>query len=228
MTSPKTKKRTRIYGNSWQNYETLCLAISVGKPVHEGDDLDAAIGMLVNIGKPVIIRLSDTLQRHNLMIEGMDHMSAFHAALDNGDAWLDRNAKAIKRLGPSTKIIRWGEVLLDHDFVSIHSAFIKLSRHNETFKEAMERDVSRFMARRAGLSEATKTGLLRCSRAFLVEEIAGQTLLGRRLSYARFYPGNPPESLSLVHAGKIDGAPTGLENTGLIRFGINSRKTSSE
>jgi len=222
MIEAPSYRRAHIRGSAWKSYPSVCLAVSVGKAVHEGTDLEAAINMLVATQKPCVIRVSDTLQRHNLMAAGMDVRAARQRSHDMGDEWLERNAHLFARFALPPIVVRWDDVINHSDFDAVHTAFILLSKRQGMFSEALSRDVNLFLSRRSNLSHEEMIIAEECSRGFLLEELAGQTLLGRRYSYARFYPGKPAEVLELVRDGKINEAPRGLENTAFVRFSLKT------
>jgi len=221
-------RRARICGSVWKDYPLLCLAVSVGKAAHEGEDLAAAVAMLAATGKPCLIRLSDTLQRHNLMAGGMGADESWITSRQKGDDWLERNSRLFKALASPPIIVRWDQVLKDPEFSDVHTAFVHLAQDHNPFAAALQSDVDRFLARRPSASREEATIIAACSRAFLLEEVAGQTILGRHYSYARFYPGKALEVLQVVRDGKIHDAPKGLENTAFVRFQLNSKTMTAE
>jgi hypothetical protein len=215
-------RRARICGLLWQDYPLACLAISVGKSVHEGEDLKAAVAMLEATRKPCIVRVSDTLQRHNLMSSGMDVEEAWTVSRKSGTEWLERNARILAQFSVAPVIIRWDQVLRSSLFDEVYAAFVRLAQESLVFRSALQRDVDRFMARRSFASREEAAIVSACSRSFLLEEIAGQTILGRQYAYARFYPGKPAEALELVRDGRIPGVPDGLGNTAFVRYQIRT------
>ncbi len=220
-------RRARIRGSLWQDYQTLCLAISVGKPVHEGDDLAAAIEMIAEIGRPCVIRLSDTLQRHNYMADGLGVMDAWQKARDSGTTWIDRNAFLLNKLPFSPIIARWDSVISLPDFEEVHSSFCRIAKTNPIYSAALDRDINAFISRRVFSSTEERNIVANRSKAFLLEEAAGQTILGRQYNYACFYPGKSPEVLDLARSRAIDELPNGLENTAFIRFSLETRHAPS-
>jgi tRNA-dependent cyclodipeptide synthase len=223
MPSASLGKRARIRGQKWLAHDCVTLGISVGKPAHESDNLAAAVDMINSTRKPCVIRLSDTLQRHNFMALGMGAEEARLKAKIAGDEWLARNRLIIDQLALLRAIVRWDDVLQDADYDETYSAFVSLSKTNALFAEALQRDVERFTSRRVFRSHEEKTLAMECSRAFLLEEITGQTILARRYAYARFYPGKPAEILEIIRDQKVPDAPKGLEKTAFIRFRLESR-----
>jgi len=154
----------------------LCLAISVGEPAHEGADLAAAVEMIENTGKPCVIRLSDTLQRHNYMAAGAGVREAWDMSRKAGDEWLARNIAVLNRLSHKPEIVRWDSVLKHPDFDGVHYSFIRLSETNAIVAEALARDVETFLAKRQFGSNEERAIYEKCSRAFLLEETAGPTI----------------------------------------------------
>lgn len=224
MSEDTLTRRARIRGNAWQSYEMVGLGISVGKDAHEGEDFAAAAQMIVATNKPCLIRLSDTLQRHNLMAQGMDAGEAWQRSRELGTAWLKRNESVLATFDPEPRVIRWDSVILLPEFNDVLAAFVRLSSEHADFSSALNDDVSLFLSRRAFASRTEEQISAACSRAFLLEELAGQTLIGRQYSYAGFYPGKPAGVLQLVRDGKIQNAPWGLENTAFVKFTLESAR----
>ncbi len=94
MTGKKLKsekmKRIRIRKSSgWKESDYVCLSISCGKKYHDNENLLAALDAAKQSGKPVIIDLSDSLQRYNFMACGLSSEQARYLANRQGNAWLE-------------------------------------------------------------------------------------------------------------------------------------------
>ncbi len=203
----------RVHGTAWQDYPELCLSISVGKPAHEDTQLRAAVNFISKTGKPWIVDLSDTLQRHNLLGQPPD--TAHAEARQRGDLWLERNHDIITTAPIAPTIIRWDHWLHDQRFSATHDAIRQAAAQDAGFASAIAGDVAKFSARGDGRHFAA-------SIAFIWEECAALTLLGRDHACARVYPAQELQALQYlrVHAPQIT---PGYDRTGYTRFALESR-----
>jgi len=219
-------KKIRVKGQKWREHEYLCLGISLGKEAHEGANLRAALRWIANTGKPCIIDLSDTLQRHNFVADGMSEEEAFRFTRQRGDDWLERNKDSISLLPCSPIIVRWNDLLFLEEFFLVQAEFLKLAQTDQQLKSSIEEDVRSFCDRRANLSSEERARFEKCSKDFILEEMAGHTLLSRQYDYAVLYPSCGLKSLKLLREGKIDGAPMGMQRIYKARFSIETRKVT--
>lgn len=218
-------RRARAYGKEWKRFNSVCLAISVGKEQHEGVNLAAAVDMINHMNKPCLLRMSDTLQRHNIISNNISSETAYNLALSRGDDWLKRNAATLAQLRQETTILRWNDIIRDPEFVETHKAFSHLASKNMGFMAAVQSDIEKFMARRKHLTEKEAALYRAHSFMFIIEEIAGQSLMSRKYPHANLYPGKNLESISYVRAGELNGAPWGLhENTCFTRFALFTKE----
>jgi tRNA-dependent cyclodipeptide synthase len=215
-------KRIRVCGGHWRQAPWACLAISVGKKAHEGENLEAALRWLADSGKPYVFRVSDSLQRHNLMMHGVLATSAHAKANQLGNEWLERNSPMFSILPQPPVIVRWDELLFDPSFEEAHTAFMSLSKSDSVLRHALQEDISQFLGRKNFSSAEQKALFAAHSRAFLIEELAGHTLLARKYPYANLYPSKDLNALGLLRAGAIQNAPNGLDQTFHARFTIRS------
>lgn len=206
-------KHIRMRGTSWHTHPLLCLSVSVGQSKHEGHELRAAIDWIGATGKPWIIDLSDTLQRHNLLGQPLP---AAHAEMQRrGDQWLDCNADLLARALHAPEIVRWDRWLDDPRFAETHAAVRRAAATDAGFASAIAHDVEKFTARGDGRQRAA-------SIAFIWEECAALSLLGRDYNCCRIYPGHELQALQYLraHAAHIT---TGYDRIGYDRFSIETR-----
>ena len=73
----EAERRARIRNPSgWMDRPYVCLSVSCGQDYHEGADFEAALRTVAASRKPLVIDLSDSLQAHNLVAQGMDEAMA--------------------------------------------------------------------------------------------------------------------------------------------------------
>jgi tRNA-dependent cyclodipeptide synthase len=195
------------------------LAISVGKEQFEGDNLDAAIEWIASTSWPCVVRVSDTLQRHNLMLKGMGVREAYKKANENGLDWLKRNRGRFSRISNSLTFVRWDELMNDPSFEEVHLAFQKVVQTNPELKNSLREDIESYCNRRPEQSFEEKSLLASYCKNFILEEMAGHTILARRQEFTNLYPSKGFKSLNLLSNG-IEGMPQGLEKVVRVRYTI--------
>lgn len=211
--------KAKINNAVWRQYPAICLGISVGKPAFEGASMLAILDCAERTGKPVIIRVSDTLQRHNIAAQGIDMPTATKLSADAGDAWLDQFGKHALAIPNIQKIIRWNELLYHPQFETTHTQLVRAETVNPIFRDALRQDIDRFAVKQGDdIVQATLRAAH--SRAFLLEEAAGFILFGKQHASVRLYPGRETESLRVIRLGLVPEAPKGLENTGFAGLSI--------
>jgi tRNA-dependent cyclodipeptide synthase len=205
------------------NYQTAVLAISVDAPAHEGAKLGAAVNFIRGHFAQTVVDVSDTLQRWNHF--GMSGMSMEYAAglaERRGTAWIGRNEELLATLPGPARIVRWNYWLEHPDFAATRDRFEALYQTSPVFQQAVERDAAAFIARRTVPSAAQRDRMLDNSRNFIVEEAAAHTLLAREFGpLAKIYPGHSLETLALLRARAVPGAPGGMEREYYVRFTLD-------
>lgn len=110
------------------------IQVSIGNPKYESTKLLALTEWCAARFKETEVIVSDTLQRHNLLI---DTATAWNITRDEGDKWLRRNSVALKGLS----IVRWDELLQSDNYASsleIIEEGLKNNKAYETFLEMAE------------------------------------------------------------------------------------------
>lgn len=155
------------------------LDISVGKPNHEGEKLAATVAWARERYQHVIISVADTLQRHNLMAEGIPAMTALKQSRRAGDEWIQRN----EHLFAGCSVMRWDERLnhpLYPQFLErTEQAILTDARLRQDLHEASEE-----YAQRLGITVSYHR------HNYLVEELAVFDMLFGTEPAADIYPGS--------------------------------------
>lgn len=183
---------------SWQQAPEARLQISVGRPGVDGDKLFALCEWAAARFPRVVLVVSDTLQRHNLVFErGLDVDCANAESRREGDEWLERNRLAIALLR-NPEILRWDDALQEPRTAP---ALEKLERHyaaSSQFRVALDATIEAFWSRNAskgGIDTSSKHDRFQDnSRAFLFEELAVFAWLCQR-DGLDVYPGSWMESI---------------------------------
>jgi len=194
----------------WGNYETACLAVSVGKEYHEGDKLRAVVEWINTRFRRVIVDVADTLQRHNIMLkQGLSEPQAHEKANHLGEEWLKRNTETLGIFTIPVWINRWDNRLNHPEYKKTQEIFLDLYNKNCLFHQAVNSDASAFIQRQG---QTFNPNIFENSRNYLLEEIAALTLFYRENPCATIYPKGTLLCFKLLNQGKIDGAPKGFEN----------------
>jgi hypothetical protein len=210
-------RRARIRNPlGWKDSDYICLSVSCGKRYHDGNDFLAILDVAKESGKPIIVDLSDSLQRYNLMACGFSQEKSHELANRQGSLWIEKQAK---HLG-DVQVIRWDHWLRHPQFCSVRSALSQISKKNGALLQALTSDVSNFTSRQRFLAPNTAY----YSQKFILEEAAAEILLGRAFPCSRLYPGNELETLRVIREGLVPEAPQGLQNTKYYKFTLETRK----
>jgi tRNA-dependent cyclodipeptide synthase len=126
------------------------LPISVGQPYHEGEKFAATIRLVNDSNfKECVIVVCDTLQRHTMAIfePEMDEESLYQKALQNGDAWIERNKSTIETLTIPYQIVRWNKWLFSPLYQQKRKIIDEAYDTDAKFKQAFDDTVSQFLDR---------------------------------------------------------------------------------
>lgn len=162
----------------WQEFATQRIQISIGNANTEGDKFFALCEWAAARFERVSLIVSDTLQRHNLGFEeALSMPGAWALARSSGDAWLLRNADAL-RLLPEARMVRWDNLLADPRYAPALSRLQALSKQESAFAAAIDATVEAFWRRNAERLGSVRRGRFDASsKAFLLEELAVFTFL---------------------------------------------------
>ena len=210
----------------WIVYTNCTLGISVGQPYHEGDKFAATVEWAARHFEHIRVDVSDTLQRHRLIGEGVAPDEAGRASLREGDRWIARATPVLGACGKPFMIVRWNEWLWHPEFPAVHRAYSRLAEADAVLSAAMAADIDGFIARqvRQGAAIAGASTMRAASRAYLLEELAIITLQGCEQSSARIYPGPELASFNAIRGGRVADAPAGLERDYYVRINLERRK----
>jgi len=221
--------RYRVRVNScpaWVGYRTCTLGISVGQPYHEGDKFAATVEWAARHFEHIRVDVSDTLQRHRLIGEGVPPQEAAALSLRAGDQWIERAAPVFGDSGRPHTIVRWDAWLRHRDFRAVFDAYSGLAQSDPVLSAAIAGDVDGFLARQAKrvAPVADENWMRAASRAYLIEELAVITLQGAAECSARIYPGPELACFKAVREGRVPAAPPGLDRDYYVHVNLEHRR----
>lgn len=174
-------------GDSWRAHSVARIQISIGQKNHTGDKLKATLEWASNRFDKVVLIVSDTLQRHNLIAQGYDEDLAYYNSKISGLKWFDENIQAITELGDKAVITYWDDWLKHEEFDKQHDHMKELYKSNEQFKVDIDELTERFSSRtQDDLKPLAKTQ----SRIYLIEELAAFSIMYKTHDAIDIYPGD--------------------------------------
>ncbi|MCL2468798.1 MAG: tRNA-dependent cyclodipeptide synthase [Alphaproteobacteria bacterium] len=223
--------RVRVRNRSdWRNYARLRLLISVGKPYHEGEKLQAVVDWINKNPHitEVQVCVGDFLQRHNLIAYGEDEERASYMALLAGTSWIERNESILSGLQPKWSFTRWTDWFGIEEFYRTHAAILRLETENHAFKKSLDLDASSLAKRKELRGESVPKDLVQHSYNFVTEELAVFTMLSRCLPAAEVYPGTSLEAVKYLHGKDLPEILIPLKTRYIVRINFERIKLSSD
>jgi tRNA-dependent cyclodipeptide synthase len=219
--------RVRVNGcPGWAEHRVCTLGISVGQPYHEGEKFAATVEWAARHFERIRVDVSDTLQRHRLIGEGVPAAQAAVLSRRKGDEWIMRALPVLSACGRPYTVIRWDGWLRHQDYAGVYGAYSRLAESDPALRAAVKADVEGFLARQArrgGRPVQDENEARAASRAYLLEELSAITLQGRDERSARIYPGPELASFKAVRAGEVKGAPPGLDRDYYVHVNLERR-----
>lgn len=180
-------------GAGWHDFDTARLHISVGQPYHEGDKFRAQAEWIRHRFDRAIVCVNDTLQRHNMMFDGMSEERAADQSARLGAEWIERNKVALRIL-PAVAIHRWADWTARPDFAAEHERVKALYDGDADFRKAVDDEVLSFWQRRrkkTGLADDFRFDAFKThSTAYLLEETAAFFVMFKQDRAVDIYPGS--------------------------------------
>ncbi|TAH32677.1 MAG: tRNA-dependent cyclodipeptide synthase [Alphaproteobacteria bacterium] len=202
-------------------YNRCVLGVSLDSNNHRGDRLAALVEWANDNFKDCIVDLTDTLHRYNHMADlKLSENDARLKAHIQGDQWLQESYHILSNFKIPYCILRWDAWKYNHKFIRYLHMFESAFAVDKNFREAVMYDVNLFLGRRKALGSPTTEQL--CV-TYLLEELAGQSLLYEQFPAAEIYPGKQQKSFGLVRAGKVPNVPTGLQNSCFVSLYLHDK-----
>jgi len=127
-------------GKDWKKRSTCRLLVSVGRPYHEEEKLDATINWINQNFEKSVICVGDIAHRHNYVAEGFSPEEAKAISEHDGDLWLQRNKGKLQNLDIPYNVIRWEHWLQHEDFPGRLEKLNRLFKENPFFEAAIHDD----------------------------------------------------------------------------------------
>ena len=208
--------------SKWRHHKNFHLGISMGSAHHAGAALAAIVDWANCAGfENGLIDVSDTLNRYNLMRDGLDEDTARHRASEQGKAWVASNKAILERLKMPYKVIHWDHWLSDDRFPGYEQAFAVAYEEDADFKAAILRDIRYYHFRKSGqnISDLSPRDI-EFGKRFYFEELAALSIQFEDYPCAEAYPGRELESLKLIRRGQVKNAPKGIQNANFAKIFI--------
>lgn len=208
----------------WPQYQNATLGVSMGNKRWHGEKFVAILAWAESHFATIRIDVSDALYRYNIMADGKNESAALHMAEATGALWLAQHQDAIHDCKKPISVVRWRHWLDHPDFATTLVQFQHTLTQDVVFHEALEQDVTNFLARNTDNTALTAT----YCRAYILEELAVITLQARAQGGARLYPGAEMESLKLVRKRLVATAPLGLEHDYHVMLELKRRNKADQ
>jgi tRNA-dependent cyclodipeptide synthase len=203
----------------WENENVCSVEISVGNENQEGEKLSSLLAWVNDRFDACIINVADTLQRHNLIADGMTEGEAHLQSVIDGNQYIFRNLETIEGLSIPYKIIRWSQWTMHEDFEDVHQQVKNFYMLDEKFTELVDNDVRKFLKR----NDHKDSEYFKRSVDFILEEAAAHILMGRIYSPVCLYPGKRLESLDYIAQTEVPECISGLDKSKYARVVLNRR-----
>jgi tRNA-dependent cyclodipeptide synthase len=165
----------------------------------------------------IVVVVLDTVQRYNMMFNGMEANVAYQQSREAGDQWIERNKDI---LGDAT-IIRWDEITNDAGFSDALQKVHNLYDNSALVKEEID-DAIQNVAQRRNIDEAQSDFFRSLSQNYLIEEIAGTAVANRLYPGVCAYPGDLPGLWHVVNELPDAMLPEGLKTARSIKLKIGN------
>jgi len=201
----------------WRPYKTGCLEVSMSPNYPSGEKLESIFEWMYRNFENRYIYIGDTLQKHNLIAEGSSPEEAYKKAEWIGKSWLFQSKSLIQNY--DFDVIKWDDVLSDPLFPEYLSYFTKAYNKCTKFRDVVMQDVVSFYGH--GEIDAHK---IQCSVDFILEEVAGDSVLAHQMPYAGVYPGSNLNTIQAIYNGSVLGRDLGIRNLSFLPISMIKRK----
>jgi tRNA-dependent cyclodipeptide synthase len=185
---------------NWSEFDNARLQISVGQEYHEGEQLKATLEWASSNFEKVQVCVNDTLQRHNLIFEGMNENEAFEVSETLGREWIERNHNLLKSF-PNVEVKRWEQWRNHRDHYKNLRDMIYSYENGKHFKMSVNQEAGSFWERakrNKGYQDQDFESFTHHTRDYLLEECAVFSTMFRDMEAADIYPGSTLLPCSLL------------------------------
>ncbi len=207
--------------------KTVCLNISMKNANQTGDKLLAMVQWVNENFEKCIVNVSDTLQRHNLRLQGIANDNAYQQSLELGNQWLGENKATLDQIQIPHTVVRWQHWLNLQKVKNLKTTLYALYQTSEAFRSCVDADMSNWIARQGieTTSKAYQNGL-----AFLLEEFAVHSYMAQReynLNNLKMVQAYPARQLCAEHYLRAMYGRLGLEKSIFGRLKVEARMVKS-
>lgn len=219
-TGAKNIWQSHIRGNGY-------MGISLHSHNHQGEGLKAMIQWINEQTDFDFVRigLSDTLNRHNYVMEENIHLHQAHEKSKKmGQKWLDENKSILERLTVPFEIIRWDYWLIQHadQVIFNKKTFYDTYFNNLYFNSAVKEDLSNYFMRHGKTSlSSVDSKKLSLSLEYLMEELAVYSILFTEYPSTAIYPGKSLKCFEIIRQSNIPNVPQGINKSKFIRLSLH-------
>jgi tRNA-dependent cyclodipeptide synthase len=204
----------------WRAFEACTLGVSVTSPNWQGEHFASILDFAAAHFKTIRIDVTDLLNRHNFMVQGLSPNEAAAQANRLGALWLERHHALIEACAVKPDVIRWAHWHQHPDYGTILEQFKRAYDNSAVLRNAIRSDTEGFFRRHG--REPTEAEREH-GRHYLLEEVAVITLQARELASLKLYPGDELLCLSVVRRGLVPEAPRGLEREQFAKMKCHTR-----
>lgn len=212
----------------WRNCQRAMISISQGNRNLSGDKFEALISWAHNRFQEIIINVSDTLSRHNLIAEGYSEPLAESMAERHGNIWLKEHHHIIKQ--HKDKIIaihRWNDWRQHSSYNEINDKIQRFYLDDIGLSKTVHDDCEMFLMRKIEQGYKDIEHHRICSRNYLLEELAAYTIIGRQYKANRIYPSKDLKCFEYMRSSSsIPASLQGLELTTHIHVSFKKKGNS--
>ena len=211
-------------GAFWRDYNTVRLEISVGALYNEGDKFLATCEWVKHRFDNVVILVNDTLQRHNLIISGMDQGQAMELSRTQGKQWMERNLKHIHNIDgfANVHIYRWDDWLARDGYndalTAAHNEYI----NNHEWRKLVNSSIDEYLSRQKSIEDLEL--YKRQSFLYYMEETAVLSAAYSEYKGVSAYSGNFHDMWGCFISKTPPMHLEGLSNAQCIRIDFKKRK----
>ena len=212
----------------WQDFNTARLQISVGQPYHEDHKQQAIMDWARHRFEKVMVCINDSLQRYNAVFEeNLTQDQALEHTLAKGKDWIARNDGTLQ--GDNVDLVRWDHWLETDDYKSTKLKIDWLYAGNPAFKQAIDNNIMTIWNRRKDhkpdlYTEENFSRFFKLSREYLLEEIAGFSVMFEKERGIDVYPGTAIFAATIFQGKEVIGAPPGLGKGHFCRVDFKRNK----
>lgn len=214
--------------DSWRNFQTARLQISVGQEYHEGEKMIATLQWLKPRFNSVQVCVNDSLQRFSIMFEkGLNSEDALKMSEESGRAWSDRYKEAIQEHG-DVEIVHWSDWLNRANYSAVRQKMASLYLDNDEFKNLIVNNIREIWSRRKGKDPKVYCDerfheFFDLSKEYMLEEISVFSLMFEDKRAIDIYPGTAIFAATVLQGRTIPNAPTGLGKGHFCRIDFSKK-----